>query len=265
MINAGSIMSDRSSAFAGFDRSYLPEVDFEFVVISDTHYTLDPEPYAVEFASVREWPLRVEWSLQLAASVGASFVVHLGDLTEENPANEVHLEARSQACAQLERCGVKPYHVAGNVDIGDKPDATMWSEAVTPETLALYHERFGRSSSNPRSAFGAVRCLNTILFGAREDFGRLSVGGTGPHRVLGIEGESRRHWLILPRGPAVDPASLDALDCEGEISIVDLVRGTSRSGVEGRDELSELVAGIGSACLVSAPKSPPQPQEASHG
>ena len=55
----------------GFDRCLLPDALLEFVVIGDTHYILDPEPYAVEFGSVREWPERAQWALGLAASLGA--------------------------------------------------------------------------------------------------------------------------------------------------------------------------------------------------
>ena len=41
-----------------YDRSFLPVAQFEFVVLGDTHFILDPEPYAVEFDSVRAWPQR---------------------------------------------------------------------------------------------------------------------------------------------------------------------------------------------------------------
>ena len=128
-----------------FDRSFLPRAQLEFVVIGDTHYILDPEAYAVEFASVRQWPRRIEWALRLVAALDPDFVVHLGDLTEENPRKEGFAAARREALAQLERCGIRPYHVAGNMDIGDKPDATMWSEWVSAGTLASYHEQLGRS------------------------------------------------------------------------------------------------------------------------
>ncbi len=128
-----------------FDRSFLPRAQLEFVVIGDTHYILDPEPYAVEFASVKQWPGRLEWALRLAAALEPEFVVHLGDLTEENPQKDGFTAARRAALAQMERCGIRPYHVAGNMDIGDKPDPAMWSDRVSAATLAAYHEQFGRS------------------------------------------------------------------------------------------------------------------------
>ena len=128
-----------------FDRSCLPRALLEFVVMGDTHYILDPEPYAVEFGSVRQWPRRLEWALRLAAALEPEFVVHLGDLTEENPQKDGFAAARRAALAQMERCGIRPYHVAGNMDIGDKPDPAMWSDWVSASTLSAYHEQLGRS------------------------------------------------------------------------------------------------------------------------
>jgi hypothetical protein len=128
-----------------FDRRLLPPALFEFIVVSDTHYILNPEPYAVEFGSVREWPERVERALKLAAGLEAEFAVHLGDLTEENPAKPEHRQAREQALEQIRRSGLEPFHVPGNMDIGDKPDATMFADWVSQETLAIYHRQLGPS------------------------------------------------------------------------------------------------------------------------
>ena len=128
-----------------FDRSFLPKARFEFAVVSDTHHILDPEPYAVEFASVRSWPKRATWAAKVAAAVGGDFLVHLGDLTEENASKADQLVSREKACLAYEETGLKPCQVAGNVDIGDKPDPTMFADWVTSETLTTYESRFGRS------------------------------------------------------------------------------------------------------------------------
>ena len=100
-----------------YDRSFLPEAKFEFVVLGDTHFILDPEPYAVEFDSVREWQQRGVWAWRSVASLEADFVVHLGDLTEENAIRPQQPESRRRACEQFEQLGLRPYHVAGNMDI----------------------------------------------------------------------------------------------------------------------------------------------------
>ena len=128
-----------------FDRSFLPRARFEFAVISDTHNILDPEPYAVEFCSVRNWPARARWAAGMASDLGGDFLVHLGDLTEENASKKGQLESREEACQAYESAGLRPYQVAGNVDIGDKPDPTMFADWVSAETLATFEERFGRS------------------------------------------------------------------------------------------------------------------------
>jgi predicted phosphodiesterase len=128
-----------------YDRSFLPDAQFEFVVLTDTHFILDPEPYAVEFDSVREWPQRGEWAWRCVAALSTDVVIHLGDLTEENAIRPQQPESRRRACEHFERHNIRPKHVAGNMDIGDKPDATMWTEWVTPQSLGIFHEKFGRS------------------------------------------------------------------------------------------------------------------------
>jgi len=128
-----------------FDRSFLPSAQLEFVVVSDTHYMLDPGTRPVEFESRRLQTARAERVLRLIASLKASFVVHLGDLVQEFPETERFSQAMAEAREQLERCGVTCRHVAGNHDVGDKPDPTMPTDWVTPESLAAYHALYGRS------------------------------------------------------------------------------------------------------------------------
>ena len=69
----------------------------------------------------------------------------LGDLVQEIPESERFERAVAEACQQLERCGVRPRHVAGNHDVGDKPDPTMPTAWVSSGSLATYHRLFGRS------------------------------------------------------------------------------------------------------------------------
>ncbi len=128
-----------------FDRSLLPDALFEFVVIADTHYVVDCETSGVDWLSVESWSARAERALALAGSLTTPFVVHLGDLfqSDQEPGRfEQHVH---EVRAQLDRCGVRPYHVAGNMDIGDKHDPTMSAQWVTPESLAAWDGTFGRS------------------------------------------------------------------------------------------------------------------------
>ena len=159
-----------------FDRSLLPKPRLEFVVVSDTHYLLDPGTRAVEFESRRLQTPRTERVLGLIAGLNPSFVVHLGDLVQEHPEAERFELTVSEARRQLERCGLQPRHVAGNCDVGDKPDPTMPTDWVTPESLAGYHARFGRSWYSWDA--GGVHCvvlnsqiLNTALPQAEDQRG----------------------------------------------------------------------------------------------
>jgi hypothetical protein len=55
------------------------------------------------------------------------------------------VESVYEALVQFETAGVRPRQVAGNHDVGDKPDPTMPTDWVTEESLRQYHERFGTS------------------------------------------------------------------------------------------------------------------------
>jgi hypothetical protein len=128
-----------------FDPSFLPPADLEFVVMTDTHYMLDSGTQRIEFESRRRQAARAAHALKLVASLNAAFVVHLGDLIQEFPESHGFEESLGQALAQFAECGVEPRQVAGNHDVGDKPDPTMPTDWVSSSTLKTYHQRFGPS------------------------------------------------------------------------------------------------------------------------
>ena len=74
--------------------------------------------------------------------------------------------------------------------------------------------------SNPRPAFHVARMMNTILFAFPGDLKVCDVPFTGPDRVLGLTGEGRRFWLILPVESTVDARSLAGIELEGRMSIL---------------------------------------------
>jgi len=124
-----------------FNRAFLPKALFEFVVVSDTHYMLPSGMGSDEFESRRLQSARAERALRLIASLDTAFVVHLGDLVQSYPEEQGFDQAVEEAHEQLERCGVWPRYVAGNHDVGDKPDPAAPTAWVTPETLTSYHSR----------------------------------------------------------------------------------------------------------------------------
>lgn len=128
-----------------FDKTHLPQALFEFVVISDTHYMLDMGNQPLEFESRRKQTQRSEIALAQVAALNPLFVIHLGDLVQEYPETPDFEQAVTEARAQLKRCGVSPYFVAGNHDVGDKTDNTMPTHPASAESLAYFHENFGPS------------------------------------------------------------------------------------------------------------------------
>jgi len=128
-----------------FDFSLLPPALHEFVVIADTHYMLDPTGQAVEFDSRRRQTARTQYALRTVAGLGALPVIHMGDLVQEFPERSGFAQAVAEALAQLAASGVAPRFVAGNHDVGDKPDPTMPADWVTAAYLDDHHRRCGPS------------------------------------------------------------------------------------------------------------------------
>ena len=129
-----------------FNKSFLPKVLFEFVVISDSHYMLDPGGSSLEFGNRRKQSVRREVALRMAAALTPKFMVHNGDMVQEYPDNlERFYKSMGESLEQMRACDVEPYYVAGNHDIGDKPDPTAPASHVSQEVLDWYHRRFGKS------------------------------------------------------------------------------------------------------------------------
>ena len=132
-------------AHPSFDRSLLPEALGEFVVVADTHYMLEGGAGLGEFPSRGKQSQRAAAALRLVAALEPDFVVHMGDVVQEYPGTEGFAQALDQALEQMAACRVQPRWVAGNHDVGDKPDPTMPTHPVEAEGLAQYHQRMGPS------------------------------------------------------------------------------------------------------------------------
>ena len=129
-----------------FNKSFLPKTLFEFVIISDSHYMLDPGGASLEFENRRKQSARRKIALHMAAALEPHFVVHNGDMVQEYPDNlEQFYKSMGESLEQMRDCGIEPYYVAGNHDIGDKPDLTAPASHVSREVLDWYHRTFGKS------------------------------------------------------------------------------------------------------------------------
>ena len=126
-----------------YDRRALPQADLEFVVVGDTHYMHDVDD--VEFASRRKQTARVEAAIARINAIDPDFVVHLGDLVQAYPGSGGYEPALEEALVQLEQIEAETHFVAGNHDVGDKPDPTMPTAWVSQDALDRYHERVGPS------------------------------------------------------------------------------------------------------------------------
>ncbi|MFH1571542.1 MAG: metallophosphoesterase [Gemmatimonadota bacterium] len=128
------------------DRSALEPALLEFAVVADSHYMVDPGGRHLEFESRRRQSARTAWALRQVAALSPAFVVHLGDLVQASPGSPDFEGAVEEALAQVRACGLERLHyVAGNHDVGDKPDPTMPTAAVAAADLAAYAARRGPS------------------------------------------------------------------------------------------------------------------------
>jgi hypothetical protein len=128
-----------------FDRSLLPPARLEFVIMTDTHYMLDPGEQAVEFENRRLQSARAAVAFAQVAGLETPFVVHLGDLVQTFPGRADFAAAVDEAQAQIKSFGLDLRLAPGNHDVGDKPDPTMPAEWATQAALDAHHARFGHS------------------------------------------------------------------------------------------------------------------------
>ncbi len=146
-----------------FDRTLLPPADVEMLIISDTHYMLDLGDQPLEFESRRKQTPRAATAFAVGARLDVPLVFHLGDLVQEYPETPGFNQAMDEALAQIRASGLQLHQVAGNHDVGDKPDDTMPTEPVTAESLAGYTARFGRSWYCVEAGDCAVLVLNSQI------------------------------------------------------------------------------------------------------
>lgn len=131
-----------------FDRSHLPPALLEFVVMADTHYMLDldDDETVEEFPSRRMQTDRTGRALALAAALEPPFMVHLGDLVQEYPGTQHFERAFADAKKQIEEHNLRVHYVAGNHDVGDKPDPIIRpSRRISAAALEGFHEFYGPS------------------------------------------------------------------------------------------------------------------------
>ncbi len=126
------------------DTSFLPEADLEFVILPDTHHVSSGQT-EFEFTSRAHQNDRIRYTIDLINQIHPAFVIHLGDVVQAFPGSPDFGIANEEACRLLSEIAANCVHVAGNHDVGDKPDPTMPTATITQESLDAYHDRFGPS------------------------------------------------------------------------------------------------------------------------
>lgn len=147
-----------------YDRTQLLPAEFEFVVLADTHYTRISEDARVEFEGRRKQSARIAHVMGLIDSLNPEFVIHLGDLTQEAPESKNFELSRQEALDQIGYLNSKWYQVAGNHEVGDKPDATMPTHPVSRRILAAYHAKMGSSWYSFNHGKCSFIILNSQIF-----------------------------------------------------------------------------------------------------
>lgn len=125
------------------DTDFLEAAEVEIDCVADTHFIQPGMRGAEEFPSRGKQTERAALALRFFGS--ADFGIHLGDLVQEYPEMEGFQEIYEKALSRLEAGSGEVHLVAGNHDVGDKPDTTMPTHPVEPEMLAWFHQRMGKS------------------------------------------------------------------------------------------------------------------------
>lgn len=133
----GSPMAEERSHNLGAHR-------YSFAVITDTHLNEDEDQCSSPFDVNRRANRRMRYVVQDLNKRDVAFVINVGDLIHPVPA----LPDRYNAAAALFKAQVKDlrhplYLVAGNHDIGDKPNNWAPAAGICDDYLALWDEHFG--------------------------------------------------------------------------------------------------------------------------
>jgi hypothetical protein len=128
-----------------FDFSRLETPLFQFVVVADSHDKLPAAAPDLEFPSRQYQHARVQTLLALIRHLPADFLIHMGDMVQEYPGTASFQDSFSAAVQAFKDLPLPVHQVAGNHDIGDKPDATMPTHPASSQSLAAYHSVCGRS------------------------------------------------------------------------------------------------------------------------
>ena len=117
---------------------------FRFIVIADSHIR-PPDQEVAAYPSNALMAHRNRFIVDLCNDIDAAFVVHLGDIVHPLPVDDTHEEAIELAKQVYSGLRHAIHYVAGNHDVGDKPNALVAVPAVAEENYDVYEKAWGPS------------------------------------------------------------------------------------------------------------------------
>jgi 3',5'-cyclic AMP phosphodiesterase CpdA len=111
-----------------------------FVVVADSHIRF-PDDDVETYPSNSLMVARNEFVVDVCNRIEPAFVVHLGDIVHPLPVQHSHVAAVELAAGVYARLEAPIHFVAGNHDIGDKPNTYVAVPAVAEENYGVF-ERF---------------------------------------------------------------------------------------------------------------------------
>jgi len=131
---------------------------FRFLVIADSHIRF-PDDGADEYPSNALMADRNRYVVNLCNRLDPEFVVHLGDIVHPLPTEGGHEEAVRLSVEIYDGLDAPIHFVAGNHDIGDKPDSLVAVPPVAEEHYGVFEAYWGR----PFGSFQHARCHFVIV------------------------------------------------------------------------------------------------------
>ncbi len=235
-----------------FNWDFVPQPDFWFMVISDTHITSNPKPWIIENLFLPS-DARQSWQKGAAMNIGRllkiihqanaskpALVLHLGDITTSHP-QRPNWDKECLNSQELMGMFKTPVHLCpGNHDIGNKLSAAFptWPKSagdprksfyISDDNIALYEHYFGKSyySFNHSDAHFIVLCEH--MFGSGWDReakqwqwleADLAANKNARHIFMGF------HTPIYWVDPVKDigPRNYEVIDEEPRARLLDLIK-----------------------------------------
>jgi predicted phosphodiesterase len=115
-----------------------------FLVVADSHIRF-PDDDIATYPSNALMIDRNRRVVEMCNDLDAAFVVHLGDIVHPLPVEDAHSSAVQLAAELYSDLNIPIHFVAGNHDVGDKPDAMVAVPAVAEDNYGIFEHYWGSS------------------------------------------------------------------------------------------------------------------------